>query len=360
VWELRFYEAGKRKTVTVGTKREYATESAVRKSSKMQALLMAINADNPSARAELLFGAVVARYEQHEMPARYSTRAAYKSNLEGHIKPRWDAVGLSAIKPVAVEDWLNGLEKAPKTKAHIRGIMHVIFNCAVRWELIERNPIDGVRLKGGAARLGRSRILEVAEFNRLVASAKEPFRSMFLIAGCLGLRCSEIVGLQWADFDFEKGTLLLQRGIVHGRIGPVKTQASRGAMPIDPVLAAILSEHRKVCFPTAEGWLFANPLTGKPFHQEEIQKRHIQKAAELAQIKGRIGWHSFRHSYRSWLDQVGASMAVQKDLMRHSSITTTMDIYGAVVGDGNRLANSNVVQMLLPKPSTMTDQLKAG
>jgi len=271
----------------------------------MQTCLAEINSDDLSARGELLFGAVVARYEEHEMPERYSTRAAYKSNLDGYIKPRWGAAGLAAVKPVAVEDWLNGLERAPKTKAHIRGIMHVIFNCAVRWELIERNPIDHVRLKGGSGRLGRSRVLEAAEFNRLVACSKEPFRTMFLLAGCLGLRCSEIVALQWSDFDFQRGTLLLQRGIVHGRIGPVKTEASRGAIPIDPVLASALLDHRKACYPTAQGWLFANPVTGRPFHQEEIQKRHIQKAAQLAEIKDRIGWHSFRHSYRSWLGSGG-------------------------------------------------------
>jgi integrase len=102
-------------------------------------------------------------------------------------------------------------------------------------------------------------------------------------------------------------------------------------------------------------------VTEKPFHQEEIQKRHIQKAAGLAGIKGRIGWHSFRHSYRSWLDQAGARLSVQKQLMRHSSITTTMDTYGEVVGDGVRQANSNVVQMLMPtKQSSTADQLKAG
>ena len=45
---------------------------------------------------------------------------------------------------------------------------------------------------------------------------------MVLIAGCLGLRVSEIVALQWRDFDFIGLTLLIQRGIVHGRVGDVK------------------------------------------------------------------------------------------------------------------------------------------
>jgi integrase len=43
---------------------------------------------------------------------------------------------------------------------------------------------------------------------------------------------------------------------------------------------------------------------------------------------GDIGWHTFRHSYRSWLDEAGAPLTVQKKLMRHASIQTTMNIYG--------------------------------
>jgi len=49
-------------------------------------------------------------------------------------------------------------------------------------------------------------------------------------------------------------------------------------------------------FSSPEGWLFANPVTGKPFHQEEIQKRHVRKAGKSAKIGAEIGWHTFRHS----------------------------------------------------------------
>lgn len=46
---------------------------------------------------------------------------------------------------MAVEDWLRGLELAPKTKSHIRSLMHTIFQCAERWELTDKNPIKLVR-----------------------------------------------------------------------------------------------------------------------------------------------------------------------------------------------------------------------
>jgi integrase len=98
----------------------------------------------------------------------------------------------------------------------------------------------------------------------------------------------------------------------------------------------------------------ANPATEKPYHQEEIQKRHIRKAAKAAGIDFRIGWKTFRHSFRSWLDQTEAPIGVQRELMRHASIQTTMNVYGRAMTDSKREAHKNVVQMVLkadPQPT---------
>ena len=115
---------------------------------RVQALLLRINSENATAGVDLTMGALIGRYEQEEMPQRYSTRAAYRSYLDQHIKPRWEGTSIHGLKAMAVEGWLNGLELAPKTKAHIKQIMHVVFRCALRWELVEKNPISLVRVKG--------------------------------------------------------------------------------------------------------------------------------------------------------------------------------------------------------------------
>ncbi|HKU24654.1 MAG TPA: tyrosine-type recombinase/integrase [Candidatus Sulfotelmatobacter sp.] len=60
-----------------------------------------------------------------------------------------------------------------------------------------------------------------------------------------------------------------------------------------------------------------------------------------------IGWHTFRHTYRSWLDETGAPMKVQQELMRHASIQTTMNVYGQAMSSSKREANSKVVEMVL-------------
>jgi hypothetical protein len=127
----------------------------------------------------------------------------------------------------------------------------------------------------------------------------------------------------------------------------VKTEYSRDSVPLDTAVVKALMLHKERSFSTPDGWLFANPVTGRPYHQEEIQKTHIRRAGVAAGIGGDIGWHTFRHSYRSWLDETGAPLTVQKELMRHSSIQTTMNIYGKTMTDSKRQAHSKVVEMVL-------------
>ena len=213
------------------------------------------------------------------MPERYSTKSSYQSYIRNQIRPRWADTQMSAIKPMAVEDWLKNLALAPKTKSHVRSPMHTIFQCAERWELIDRNPIKLVRVKGGTKRLKTPRVLAPDQFHSLLPFLREPYRTMVLIAGCLGLRVSEIVALQWRDFDFPGLTLLIQRSVVHGRVGDVKTEYSRDCVPLDAAVVEFLTQHRKGCVPTPEGWLSSpTPVTGRPFHQEEIQKNHLRPA----------------------------------------------------------------------------------
>jgi integrase len=257
---------------------------------------------------------------------------------------------------MAVEDWLKQLKLAPKTRGHIRGVMSLLFKCAQRWELVQNNPIQLVRVKDVSKRLERPSVLTAEEFHSLLAKVREPYQTMVLIAGCLGLRASEICALQWDDFNFDKLTLLVQRGVVHGRVDDVKTEYSRDVVPLAPELAAELLAYRDRCYATREGWLFANPATDKPYHQEEIQKKHIKRAAKAAGITTPVGWKTFRHSFRSWLDQTEAPIGVQRELMRHASIQTTMNVYGRAMTDDKRQAHGNVVEMILKPAGNPTNK----
>jgi integrase len=352
-WEFRYYEQigpnRRRRHATVGTVDEYPTESAARQA--VAGRLLKLNSEAQPAGA-VTFAALIDRYIEDELPERYSTRSGYLSALNKYIRPRWADFPLDKLKPMAIEDWLRNLTLAPKSKANIRGIMHSMFKCAERWELIEmgKNPIALVRVRDCTKRLTTPRVLTVSEFCSLLSHLKEPYRTMTVVAQCLGLRVSEIMALKWCDFDFENLNLLVQRSIVHGRVGPVKTEYSRDVVPLDRELVSVLQEwRRRAPFQGPDDWLFGNPRTGKPYHQEEIQKTALRNAAIAAEIGPEIGWHTFRHTYRSWLDATGAPLKVQQELMRHASITTTMNVYGRAIPSIKREANSKVVSMVLKK-----------
>lgn len=103
-----------------------------------------------------------------------------------------------------------------QSKAHVRGLMHLVFRCAERWCLIEmgKNPIALVRVKDCTKRLKRPRVLKVEQFCAMLPHLKQPYRTMVIVAQCLGLRVSEIVALKWGDFDFNDRVLLVQRSAV--------------------------------------------------------------------------------------------------------------------------------------------------
>ncbi len=59
--------------------------------------------------------------------------------------PRWGALKLDQIKPVAVEEWLGGIKWAKATRAKIRNLMSALFSHAMRYEWTDKNPIKLVR-----------------------------------------------------------------------------------------------------------------------------------------------------------------------------------------------------------------------
>ena len=75
-------------------------------------------------------------------------------------------------------------------------------------------------------------------------------------------------------------------------------------------------------------------------------QRQLKPAAMRAGI-GKIGWHTFRHTYSTMLRSAGTDIKVQQELLRHANIQTTMNIYTQAVSDQKRVANSKVVEMVL-------------
>jgi integrase len=392
-WYLRFHqtegEAVQRPRVRVGLVAEFSTKAELNRAlEKARREFNTPEADKPKPVA--LFRHLVEQYELKEMPERYSTSQSYQSMVRVHILPKWGHMPVAEVRPGAVKDWLLGLHTvprkphhasrplAPKTIGHVRGLMSVLFRYAMLHDYIPAavNPMTLFPLS--TARLKEPRILTVVEFKNVVIElTTEPFRTMVITAGCLGLSCSELIGIRWEDVDWigkkDGPAVSIRTGVVNGRVGGVKNKFRKKPLPLHLILVKVLQSHFQSSeFRRPDDWVFASPhaVGESPYNPGDVLKKYIRPAAidmEIKRMKAEkgnshltsaeyahaialgkeIGWHTFRHSYRAWLGDSGAKMEIQRDLMRHSNISTAIDTYGGTFPEGLREANAKVVEGLL-------------
>lgn len=209
---------------------------------------------------------------------------------------------------------------------------------------MDKNPIELVRQS--SKRLKIPRVLTPVEFRALLGELKEPYKTMVMVSGCLGLRASEVMGLKWGDFDWLNSIVLIQRSSVHGRLSDTKTEASRKPVPLNPDLAtALLRLYSGAAYKTSEDYVFAS-AKGGPRHQDTILADYIKPAALRAKI-GLVGWHTYRHTYATMLASMGTNLAVQKELLRHADISTTMNVYTQAVTQDKRDAAIQIGKVML-------------
>jgi integrase len=121
-------------------------------------------------------------------------------------------------------------------------------------------------------------------------------------------------------------------------------------VPIERGFILELKKWQALCLDTEEHWLFPSPVTGRPYHADSMRTDYLVPTG-LKLGLGRIGFHTFRHTYRAWLDETGAPVGVQQKLMRHAHVSTTMDQYGNASALAKRKANRPIVQRLLQRPA---------
>jgi integrase len=345
VWNFFWRENGKRKCKTLG---RFPTKAAAWKAAKP--LRDALENAQQLSTGVPTVDTLVKQYRAEKMPTRHDTRAGYESWLRVFVLPKWGECPITDLQARPVELWLDSLALAPKSKAHIRGIISALWNYAM-WKQdipMQVNPISLVTIKGASKRVRQPRILTVEQFRLLVSHLREPFNTLALMCVCFGLRISEALALKWADVDWLNGTLRVERGIVQQIVDDVKTDDSRKTLTIADDLLRVLKDWKQTTqFSAPEDWIFASPFqVGRlPLSYTGV-KKEIQRAATAAGL-GHLRTHTFRHTYRTWLDSVGTPVGVQQKLMRHADIRTTMNIYGDAVTPDMREAHTKIVGLAL-------------
>ena len=125
-------------------------------------------------------------------------------------------------------------------------------------------------------------------------------------------------------------------------------------VPIDDYLAADLLEwYRHTPYHSPTDWVFATDSNRagrkrgrQPLWLCKVMSYHIQPIAKKQGITKRIGWHTFRRTYSSILQDNREDVKVVQELLRHSSTKMTLDVYAQALTPSKRAAQRKVVQMI--------------
>jgi integrase len=343
-WNYLFYDHGKRRSKMIGTKKQYPTKAAAWKAVEPVHT-------KPVPSDGVTVTDVSTRYQAERMPTRLSTARVYRSFLDNHVLPKWGDTLIRDMRPRPVELWLRELPLAPKSKTHVRSLLHSLVDFAM-WAGtldIARNPISLVVNKGATKRVRKARSLTAEQFGALLAELHEPFATVALVCVCLGLRISEALAIRWSDIDWLGSSVGIKRGIVDQHVDECKTEGSAKALVLAEGLLARLKAWKQVSqFGDADDWVFASPYSiGRLPYSYGGMRDELARAAKASGL-GHVSTHAFRHTYRSWLDATGAAISVQQKMMRHASIKTTMDIYGDVVTEEMSTASRKVAELAFP------------
>lgn len=286
----------------------------------------------------------------HQRRIRPRTYERYREALELHIIPALGRYQLQKLTAQHVQSFYAKKESeglAPATIRYYHSVLHNALNTAVKWGLVTRN----VCTLTSPPRRERHEMqtLSLEQAQKLIDSLNgHKWEALFKLAIATGLRRGEILALKWQDIDFEAGTLQVRRILsrvptktpnrqhVYVEAEP-KTKRSRRSVVIASFALEALRKHRSIqledqrkagkywqehdyIFCTSTG----NHLS--PNYVVDVLKKLLQRA-ELPNIR----FHDLRHSAATLLFKMNVHPKIVQELLGHSNISITLDIYSHVL-----------------------------
>lgn len=232
-------------------------------------------------------------------PLAPTTHQAYLGLLRRNIEATIGQYELARITPSVVRDWhvkvtvASGRDQAAKGYRLIRAIL----NTAVDDELIVRNPC---RIRGGGSEHADERpMIDSALVFKLADSISPRLRALVIVAGFVGLRTGELLGLRRCDIDLENTrlTVLVQalQVVGQGRIvtGP-KSEAGQRMVSLPKVVVEALDKHLASYGQPGEGGVLFTGPRGEPITRSLLSKEW-QAARVVAGAREGLRIHDLRH-----------------------------------------------------------------
>jgi integrase len=241
--------------------------------------------------------------------------AAKETIFRQHLLPLLGSRRLDQITTEQVQRLKLHLgSRSRKTVNNVVSVLNIALKKAVEWNVIERMPcaIHLLPVQKPSARFH-----DFEEFERLVnaASDNEQARIIVMLGGRAGLRCGEIMALEWGDVDLKAGVLNVARSEWKGNVTEPKGGRSR-RVPLAPEVLDTLRGVRHL-----RGTRVLCGAEGQPFTQKMVQNV-MKRVARKARV--RQGVHILRHTFCSHLAMRGVPARSIQALAGHEDLATTL------------------------------------
>lgn len=243
--------------------------------------------------------------------------AAKETILRIHLVP---ALGRKHLDQISNED-IQHLKaklgtKAVKTTNNVLTVLKTLLRIAVEWDVLAVAPCT-VRLLHCPHPVDAP-FHDFDEYERLVtAAARVDRRALLLVlmGGEAGLRCGEMMAVEWTDIDLGKRKLWVKRSDWKGKVTLPKGGRPR-LVPMTTRLTEALKQGRHLRSPRVLAQDDGSPLTQK------IVRVYVANASRLANLENR-GVHILRHTFCSHLAMRGAPARAIQELAGHQDLSTT-------------------------------------
>lgn len=268
---------------------------------------------------------------QKERNLEESTVYSYNSMLKNLVFPSFGGMRLDRIIPQHITRLMRAAREKPyssKYRLNLFQMLKTMFDVARDYDLVSTSPVRA-KLHRPVHERKEKRSFTPEQLRALTQHVPAKWQLLFFTAGVLGLRCGEVLPLQWGDI--QDGIVHFRRGLWRGRTKPkLKTRGSRKPMPLGEVLNERLAVHRELsAWNRDEHFIFCRP-DGRPFDSDQVREQGLYpalRAAGIEMVKWESGVHALRHSAGTILYEMTRDIELVKRFLRHTRIGTTSDIY---------------------------------
>lgn len=349
-WYVWINHRGKRTSRKIGPDKRTAMKAATEYRKKL-ALGEIDFSNGRGLRSDSLtfgkfFGVYLNKVAKHRL--KRNTWKSYERTAELYLMPKWNNTPLKSINRQEVKKLLLEKQGSGLNIQNIRICISAIFAEAVEREIVAINPAHNLgRVFKKSKPQKKTQFLSKEQAAKLLSLTREDrpdYYDFLITAFRTGMRLGELLALSWDNVNFDTKQITVQRSYSHEHWDTPKSHKVRYIDMSDGLYAALKMRYENrnkdlscnsykrkkisLVFPNRNG----EPMNSTIFRRGVFYK--LLAAAKLPKIR----IHDIRHTYASLLLQAGAPVHYVKDQLGHSSITTTVDLYGHCQPGMNREA----------------------